>query len=210
MISFSRNWGRIKCLSCIFLLSIVAAASESFALHSSVTNYGRRKAPTKKSMCFTKKKNGDDGKAAVTEEEKIKAETWNPFRLGVLRLGLTEPAMTSPLNYGKYNGEFTCAYCGNTLFHSNAKYDSGSGWPSFWRTAAADSVDYKMEFDGRLEARCKKCKSHLGHVFLDGPRPSTVPDDLLRQSPATDPRGKNTNILPRFCINGAALKYRER
>lgn len=174
-------------------LSLLTAAEiPSFDLHLTRTS---------QTMCFMKK---DD----ELEGNNVRAQTWNPLRLGVLRLGLTEPAMTSPLNYGKYNGEFKCAYCGLTLFDSEAKYDSGSGWPSFWRTATPDSVQYKRELDGRLECQCKRCSSHLGHVFLDGPRPATVPEDLLSASPQTDPR--STNYLPRFCINGAALKYQNR
>jgi len=87
----------------------------------------------------------------------FKVQTWNPFRLLVLRLGLTEPVATSPFNYGKYDGTFECAYCGHPLFDSDAKYDSGSGWPSFWRSKVDGSIDYKMEFDGRLECRCARC-----------------------------------------------------
>ena len=141
---------------------------------------------------------------------KSKPLTWNPLRLAVLRLGLTEPAMTSPLNYGTYNGIFTCAYCGAALFDSTAKYDSGTGWPSFWRTAVPQAVAYQRDLTG-LECHCAHCDSHLGHVFLDGPRPSTVPFDLLRDSPESDPRGAREDApLPRYCINGAALNYRAR
>lgn len=141
---------------------------------------------------------------------KSKPLTWNPLRLAVLRLGLTEPAMTSPLNYGTYNGVFTCAYCGAALFDSTAKYDSGTGWPSFWRTAVPQAVAYQRDLTG-LECHCARCNSHLGHVFLDGPRPAAVPSDLLRDSPASDPRGGTENArLPRYCINGAALNYRAR
>jgi peptide-methionine (R)-S-oxide reductase len=75
---------------------------------------------------------------------------------------ISEPAWTSSLNYGEKDGVFTCAYCGNGLFDSTSKYDSGSGWPSFWRSKEEAAIDYKMEFDGRLECRCGKCKSHLG------------------------------------------------
>jgi peptide-methionine (R)-S-oxide reductase len=150
----------------------------------------------------------DSESSTDTVEIKRKVQTRNPFRLMVLRLGFTEPAGTSSFNYGKYNGEFSCAYCGNLLFDSNAKYDSGSGWPSFWRSAASTSMAYKAEWDGRLECKCQKCSSHLGHVFLDGPRPASVDRAVLDSSPSTDPRRKSDDrILPRFCINGAALNY---
>ena len=137
-------------------------------------------------------------------------KTRNPFRLLVLRYGLTEPAWTSPLNYQKNGGAFCCAYCGQELFDAASKYDSGSGWPSFWRSAEEGAISYKMEFDGRLECRCGQCKSHLGHVFMDGPREGDVPKELLRSSPTSDPRGQIGNArLPRFCINGASLRVKE-
>jgi len=143
-------------------------------------------------------------------KESYDVKTRNPLRLLVLRLGLTEPAWTSPLNYQKKEGTFNCAYCGQKLFDSASKYDSGSGWPSFWRTINDGALSYKMEFDGRLECRCGRCSSHLGHVFLDGPRETDVPQDLLAASPASDPRGKSQNgRLPRFCINGASLTVDE-
>lgn len=141
---------------------------------------------------------------------KVQRQTWNPLRLAVLRLGLTEPMMTSSFNYGNYkDGVFNCAYCWNPLFDGSAKYDSGSGWPSFWRTRNDDAISYRMEADGRLECKCKRCNSHLGHVFLDGPRPNTVDSKLLEASPESDPRGRSGTYLPRFCINGAAMTYRK-
>lgn len=158
------------------------------------------------SSAATNNKNDDDN----DKNTKIKALTWNPLRLGVLRLGLTEPAMTSPLNYGTHDGTFACAYCGAELFDSAAKYDSGTGWPSFWRTARDGAVGYRRDLTG-LECHCARCDSHLGHVFLDGPRSASVPPDLLRESPASDPRGRAaTSPLPRYCINGASLNYRAR
>jgi peptide-methionine (R)-S-oxide reductase len=155
-----------------------------------------------------------DKPAAVTTTTtttKVERKTWNPLRLAVLRLGLTEPMMISPFNYGggsSYkDGVFRCAYCGHELFDGTAKYDSRSGWPSFWRSRQDDSISYRMESDGRLECKCQRCDSHLGHVFLDGPQPTTVDATLLRESPESDPRGRSGLYLPRFCINGAALTY---
>jgi peptide-methionine (R)-S-oxide reductase len=164
--------------------------------HSQARNIGASR--TGKTMCFSK---ADD------DDQDFQVQTLNPLRLLVLRLGLTEPMATSPLNYGKYNGKFSCAYCGQELFDSSAKYDSGSGWPSFWRTSAEDSMKYKPELDGRLECQCKRCSSHLGHVFMDGPRPTEVPEELYQASPESDPRTKLSTYLPRFCVNGASLTY---
>jgi len=139
---------------------------------------------------------------------KFQVQTWNPLRLAVLKLGMTEPAWTSPWNYQKKQGIFTCAYCGKELFETNGKYDSGSGWPSFWRTAKDGAVSLQREMDGRVECQCSRCGSHLGHVFMDGPSNTTVPIELLSTAPATDPRGRNQR-LPRYCINGASLRFTE-
>ena len=169
----------------VLILSLSIGGQSLVTTTASIPVNGRLLSSSRSSttMCFTKKDDSEEG-----SNNAIKPQTWNPLLLGVLRLGLTELAMTSPLNYGKYDGEFNCAYCGQTLFDSMAKFDSGSGWPSFWRTATADSVHYKSELDGRLECQCKKCRSHLGHVFLDGPRPSTVAPEVLAAAPESDPR----------------------
>ena len=156
-------------------------------------------------------RSGETSVEEVPSIEKIKAKTWNPLRLAVLRLGLTEPAWTSPWNYQSKEGMFVCAYCGKDLFESNAKYNSGSGWPSFWRTISDGSVALKMEWDGRMECTCQQCKSHLGHVFLDGPKRSSMPVDLVESIPETDARCLNSAThLPRYCINGAALRFEEK
>lgn len=192
---------------CVFLFGALLLSSLLLPTTLSFTSpRGRHQTTTTtvrsdKTMCFSSSNDN--------EQEDFQVQTWNPLRLLVLRLGFTEPMATSPLNYGKYNGEFNCAYCGQTLFDSDAKYDSGSGWPSFWRSYKEGAISYKMEFDGRLECRCGRCQSHLGHVFLDGPLPKDVPPQLLALSPESDPRGKTTQYLPRFCINGAALTYKE-
>jgi peptide methionine sulfoxide reductase MsrB len=101
------------------------------------------------------------GDGAVTES-KPSPKTRNPLRLAVLRLGVTEPRATSPYNYGgssKYkDGVFACGYCGVELFDGAAKYESGSGWPSFWRSVRDGAVTYQRELDGRLECQCGTCK----------------------------------------------------
>ena len=166
------------------------------------TAYSKQQSGQQKTMCFSSDKD--------LEENDFEVQTWNPLRLAVLKLGFTEPAWTSPFNYQKKKGIFTCACCGSELFDSESKYDSGSGWPSFWRSKEEGAISYKMEFDGRLECRCNKCQGHLGHVFLDGPRESDVPSSLLATSPESDPRSRRENgRLPRFCVNGASLRLRE-
>ena len=140
--------------------------------------------------------------------------TVNPLRLAVLKLGLTELKFTSPLNYEKRIGSYNCASCGSYLFDLQGKYDSGSGWPSFWKTTGDDRVALKQEWDGRVECSCKNCGGHLGHVFPDGPQRKSVPKEELVTIPENDLRTSvatnEASRLPRYCVNGASLKFQER
>jgi peptide-methionine (R)-S-oxide reductase len=105
----------------------------------------------------------------------------------VLRQHSTERAHTSPLNKEKRPGRFLCAGCGSALFDAATKYESGSGWPSFWAPLeqAVGTTEDRSFFMRRVEVHCAKCGGHLGHVFNDGPKPTGE----------------------RYCMNGAALKF---
>ncbi len=113
----------------------------------------------------------------------------SPEQYRILRQAGTEPPWSGELLNIKEPGEFRCAGCGAPLFGSEAKYDSGSGWPSFTAPVSDDAVDAKMdESHGmvRTEVRCATCEGHLGHVFPDGPGPDGL----------------------RYCINSASLEFR--
>lgn len=110
-----------------------------------------------------------------------------PEQYHVLRQHGTEPPGSSPLNDEKREGTFHCAGCGQEVFSSDTKYDSCTGWPSFFaplENAIATTVDRSM-FMTRTEVHCSRCGGHLGHVFPDGPRPTGT----------------------RFCMNGVALTF---
>jgi len=108
----------------------------------------------------------------------------------VLREHHTEPRGSSELNIEKRGGQFACAACGQPLFSSEAKFDSGTGWPSFFvplPEAVETSVDRSVGMT-RVEVHCARCGGHLGHVFPDGPEPTGL----------------------RYCMNGVALQFNAR
>ena len=111
-----------------------------------------------------------------------------PAQYAVLREEDTERPFSSPLDREKRRGTFLCAGCDNELFSSRTKFDSGTGWPSFYRPlpgAVGTSTDYKLGYP-RTEVHCADCGGHLGHVFNDGPRPTGL----------------------RYCMNGLAMRFR--
>ena len=86
----------------------------------------------------------------------------------------TEPAFSGKYNDTKAEGSYNCVCCGAELFSSSSKFDSGTGWPSFWEPASEESVDMEEDLSlgiKRIEVHCQKCEAHLGHVFPDGPQP---------------------------------------
>jgi peptide-methionine (R)-S-oxide reductase len=123
----------------------------------------------------------------VTKSEEQWKKELAPEQYKVLREHGTERAFTSPLNVEKRDGMFVCGGCGQPLFSADTKFDSGTGWPSFFKPleGAVETSTDRSWFMTRTEVHCSRCGGHLGHVFPDGPRPTGE----------------------RYCMNGVAMKF---
>ena len=138
---------------------------------------------------FTKKGEGKAESFPYELSDKEWKEKLTPEQYRVLRKAGTEPSGTSPLNKEKREGIYHCAGCDHPVFSSEHKFESGTGWPSFWQSYNDESLGYSTDYVliyPRTEEHCANCGGHLGHVFDDGPAPS----------------GK------RHCINGVAMNFK--
>jgi peptide-methionine (R)-S-oxide reductase len=161
-----------------FLPLAVAAGCATFAPpdHTSAIAQSQKKNPTSKEK--------------IVKSEHEWKQILTPEQYHILREKGTEMAFTGQYWKHKEDGTYVCAGCGQELFTSKTKFDSGTGWPSFWDAVDKSKVELKDDFSygmHRVEVVCSRCGGHLGHVFPDGPRPTGL----------------------RYCINSASLDFKK-
>ncbi|HQZ94783.1 MAG TPA: peptide-methionine (R)-S-oxide reductase MsrB [Pyrinomonadaceae bacterium] len=163
-----------------------AAASNGISAEPSPTPAKTKKADGERELILIDSE--FDGKELVKSDAEWKREL-SASEFYVLRQEGTERPYSSPLNNVKKNGTFYCNACGLALFSSKAKFESGTGWPSFFEPIFKKNVKEKIDrslAEERIEVECARCHSHLGHVFDDGPQPTGL----------------------RYCMNGVALRFK--